>query len=455
MCVAGAVVLVWMVAAGAAKGAPASGDGGPAASPGDEAAGVPGRGTLRPAGGDEETARQVEALTDEALAVAKRLVADFPEDPSALIAAGNAYHWLGRSREAAASWQRALEHVPNRPDVLFALSRLALKEGRLEDAETHARRALAVAGQVPGIRQTLAAALLLKGQGDEAVALLEEEVRLAPRSVETHYLLGRACWQTGQHRRAKAYYEHVLSRQPNHKNACYGLVRACLRLGETDQAKAYRERFGAIKRRDLDDLIEETTTFDDQAAVRRHLVGTLTEAGTVYRKRGRGPDAERLLRRAAELDPQAVACRRELAALYGTAGRYGQALRMYRQLAGLQPAEPAHLVGIGGIHLRQGGYGEAEQAFREARRAAPERAIGHRALAHFYLARNRNLERALELARWAVRLEPAAINYFVLSRALDVNGNQTEAERALRKACDLDPDNAVYRKAYERYRKNL
>lgn len=416
-------------------------------------AGVPGRGTPRPAGGSD-AGEQVRALADEAATVAERLAAAFPDDADALVAAGNAYRWLGRPQDAAASWQKALALAPGRADIPFALSRLALKEGRPDEAAAFARQALEADPRRPGVPHTLAAALLLLGKADEALPLLEDEVRRNPRAVETRYLLGRACLQTERYREARRHYQRVLTVVPNHKNAAYGLIRVCLRLGERKQADAYRKRFGAIKQQDLEDLIEETTSFDDLAGVRSRLAGTLAEAGVVYRQHGRTDEAERLLRRAADLAPQAVACRRELATLYEAAGRYDEALRVYRRLAELEPAEPVHRVRIGGIHLRRKAYGEAEQALREARRAAPGRAIGHRALAHFYLTRDRNLERALELARWAVRLEPTAVNYFVLSRALDATGDRAAALEALRKARDLDPDNPRYQDVYARYKNN-
>lgn len=455
-CAVAAAMLVCLYPLGPAPGMAAEGEatGDPRAAPDTGAgAGVPGRGTPRPAGGSE-AGKRVQALTDEAVAVAERLVADFPDDADALVAAGNAYRWLGRPQDAAASWRKALEREPGRADVHFAMSRLSLKEGRLQEAAAFARRALKAEPRRPGVRHTLAAALLLLGKAEEALPLLEEEIRLAPRPVETRYLLGRACFQTERYREAKRHYQRVLTVVPNHKNASYGLVRVCLRLGETDRAAAYRKRFGAIKQQDLADLIEETTSFDDLAGVRSRLAGTLTEAGVVYRKRARTNEGARLLRRAADLAPQAVACRRELAALSEAAGRYDDALRLYGRLAELEPGEPVHRVRMGGIHLRRKAYGEAEQALREARRAAPERAIGHRALAHFYLTRNRNLERALELARWAVRLEPTAVNYFVFSRALDATGDRAAALEALRKARDLDPDNRWYQDVYARYKDN-
>jgi tetratricopeptide (TPR) repeat protein len=416
------------------------------------AAGVYGRGTTRPAGTDQASAEAARAMKEEAARLVEQVLAAFPDDPQAMVLAGNTCHWLGRSDEAMAHWQKSLEAAPNRADVMYAMSRLALRKDRPNEARQWALKALAIAPKMPGVRTTLAAALITMGRPEQAIPLLEAEVRLVPGAVHSHYLLGRACFETGDYTRAKRQYEAVLAARPNHKNACYGLATVCARLGETERARLYRERFQGIKEEDLDTLIEDTTSFDDAATIRPALAATHFDAALVWMAHERPDTAETHWRRAAELDEAAIAPREFLASLCAADERYDEALAFYARLRELEPGNPAHLVGIGTVHLRREAYEAAEQAFVEARRLAPERALGHRALAQFYLSTDRNAARALELARMAVRLEPVAVNYFVFAEALAKNGRTDEAVRAMRQAVLLDPANPVYRRVYDQLR---
>jgi len=422
----------------------------PAAAP--EPRSLNGRGGPRPAGAPSEPVEVIAALKAEARALIARAQADFPDDPDALVLAGNAHYWLGEREEAVRCWGEAARQAPGRADLLGAMSRVALQKGRHAEAADLARRAREAAPQVPGPRRTEAAALMHLGRPAEALPLLEAEVRLVPGDLEARYLLGQALFQLGRYAEAQRHYEAVLSARPDHKNACYGMVRVCTLLGQHERARLYRERFRDIQKKDLDGLIEETRSFDDAATTRRHLAGTATEAGLLYARHDRRKEAERLWHRAADLDARAVVPRVRLADLYTRAGRLDEALAVLRELRTLEPENPAHLVSLGVVHMRRRAWREAEQAFREARRVAPRRALGHRALAQFYLSRGQNPQRALELARWAVGLEPTAVNYFVLARALDATGDRAGAVRAIRRAVHLDPTNPVYRNIYERIR---
>jgi cytochrome c-type biogenesis protein CcmH/NrfG len=69
-----------------------------------------------------------------------------------------------------------------------------------------------------------------------------------------------------------------------------------------------------------------------------------------------------------------------------------------------------------------------------------------------YLRRRLKLPEARQLAEKAVALEPTALNYFVLSRAYDQNGDPGRAVSALQKAVELEPANSSYRQTYERLR---
>jgi tetratricopeptide (TPR) repeat protein len=93
-------------------------------------------------------------------------------------------------------------------------------------------------------------------------------------------------------------------------------------------------------------------------------------------------------------------------------------------------------------------YEAAEQAFSKVCELAPDQSIGYRSLAELYLDTNRNLPEALSLAEKAVRIDPTAVSYYVLSEAYDKNGDRPGAIAAMERAVQLDPDNTRYRRIY-------
>jgi len=155
--------------------------------------------------------------------------------------------------------------------------------------------------------------------------------------------------------------------------------------------------------------------------------------------------AERLWRRAAEVDPAHTACRFQLVMLYQKAGRNQEALQFCREMVRAEPTNGFHYLGLGNLHARLNQYAEAEAAYRKATELAPERVEGCFALAQFYVQANTNLTEAVRLSQRAVSLAPVAPHYYVLSRACAKNGARAAARAAIERACELDPQNPQYR----------
>ena len=74
----------------------------------------------------------------------------------------------------------------------------------------------------------------------------------------------------------------------------------------------------------------------------------------------------------------------------------------------------------------------------------------HRTLAQFYLFTKKDYPRAIELAETAVRLEPTAMNYLVLGRAHQLNGDHSAALSAIERAAELEPENERLQGTYQR-----
>ena len=319
---------------------------------------------------------------------------------------------------------------------------------------------------------------LFKGTGDfaKAEAMLAESLRLKPR-LETqvalatvYYTQGRMeeCLQTlgtgnlgsyqgcllrgqayqrlGRLENARRDYEASLQLNSKAAEAYYGLAMTCARLGEEAKADEYRRAFEGLKSDRQAMGRQMRAEYDPLLTTRQSLAMTHTEAGKVYLAHARPDMAEKVWLRAAEAEPANPECRFQLVMLYQKARRNQDALRFSLEMIQAEPTNAFHYLGLGNLRVRLRQPAEAEAAFKKATELAPRRAEGYFALAQFYVRTGTNLTEAVRLSQQAVELAPIAPHYGILAEAQAKNGNKPAARRAIEKACELAPENLMYRK---------
>ncbi len=250
-------------------------------------------------------------------------------------------------------------------------------------------------------------------------------------------------------RRPRLSYQQAAQLEPQKSRAYYGLIKTCTRLGEKNEVERYAQEFqrveSAIDRADQ----EARRRYDDLQQIRERLAVTCTDAGRLYGQRENLPLAERLWARAVAVDAKNTASRSYLASLYARQGEHAKAMRLYQELVELDPQNAAYFQQLGFLQAREGDLSAAERSFRQAIRVTPQRAAGYRALAKLYLNTGQKTEAARQLSATAVKLEPVADSYFVLSWANAKSGRIDEALAAIERALRLAPENATYRQLYE------
>jgi tetratricopeptide (TPR) repeat protein len=361
---------------------------------------------------------QIAALRKEQLELAQRLLAEFPHREGVLVLMGNVLQFQARGEEADEFWRQALRINPKRADVYWSLGQRAVLAGSYEEAVSHWRRVLELDPRMPQVSGNLALALMSLGRHQEAVDVLEKGPQAANLSGFDRFVLGQAYLQLGQLDRARDNYEKAIQLQPDCTNAHYGLFTVCTRLGQRDKAREHLAIFQKLKAQEMKVLKDRNDVHSDLQEVRGRVAETYVMAHLLYGDPPQPEKAEQLLRRAVAIDPTNVSAFRALGDLSQVLGRRA----------------------------------EAEQAYRALIEADPNHADGYRGLALLYLRGRIKLPEARQLAEKAVALEPVALNYFVLSRACDQNGDAARALSALKKAVDLEPTNASYRQTYERLR---
>ena len=126
--------------------------------------------------------------------------------------------------------------------------------------------------------------------------------------------------------------------------------------------------------------------------------------------------------------------------------RDGQnAIKQFHQALALNADFPESHLMLGTLYTTNRKFEVAEKHYLHAIALAPEMAAAYHGLAYLYGQHESNLEKAIELARKATELSPKSAPYYnTLSWLCYKTGKFDEAETAILKAIELEPDNTVW-----------
>jgi tetratricopeptide (TPR) repeat protein len=381
----------------------------------------------------------VEAAKEEAFAVVRQLMRDFPDDTAAMSLMANVHMRLADHAEAEKWWQMCIDLNPRQANAYHGLAMIARIKGDHEKALELWRKAQDIDPNLHGVYGAFAEALMDAGRTDEAAAALEKEIKISPGSGKYHFLLGQARFQQKQYEKAAQCYQKAIELEPQSSHPYYGLATAYARLGQEDKARQHMDRFRTLRDQEEEAASRRKRGTDDRQFVTSVLAQTRVEAGIFCAARLRMKEAEGHWRRAAALEPKNRQCRQALADLCRVSGRLAEALDLCEQLRQIDPGNTAtyHLdAGVLLVGLER--WDAAEESFRKAMELAPTRPPVYRSLINLLLLRNQKLPEARTLARKLVELEPAAPNYRLLAKACLRNSDDAGARDALRRAMDLD-----------------
>lgn len=395
------------------------------------------------------TEQEFAAMKKEELELAEKLMSDFLGNENSLMIMGNVWHRHGNAVEALKIYKRVLKINPKRADVYAVMGQVSLTKGEFEEAIGYWRKALDIQPQLPDVLSNIGHALMMLGRQDEAIVEFEKAIQIPPNSSLTYFLLGQTYLLKKEYEKAKENYELAININPEYANAYYGLATVCAKLGNSDKAKGYSEKFKKLKAESRKDLKGRKIRYDDFVETQKLAALTYIEAGQMYRGVGKLHKAEELLKQAAGLDPEKVACLLELASLYQENGQPLKALQMHKKTSEIEPDNALYRFGIGILSAKLNLFDDAEEAFRKVITLAPQQSAGYRELALLYLKIGEKLPQAMQLAEKAVALEATAANYFVLSWACVKNGDNAKAFPAIKRAVELEPGNPQYLRLYK------
>ena len=398
----------------------------------------------------DEVLRLADRIRQEQYRLGELVLNDYPDNFHAIRLMGYVHSSQGNLEEMFKCWQRCADLAPDRADVLDQMAKHAMQAERYKEAIEYWKKALAIDPNLPDAYQFIGECLLNYGRPVDARRSLELATKKNPESAESFHLLGEAWFQSQEFEKAKQSFEKTIALQKNHTNAYYGLIKTCARLGLSDEMAKYAQAFQQLEAAAYDLDQQNRREFDDLASMRQKLANTYFDAGRIYLEQ-RPEQAERMWRRATELDIAHISSREALAALYIKQRNAAKAIEQYEALAHVVPTNPAYFRQLGLFYVGMRDFSKAEQALQTLIKLNPQDPMGYRTLVQVYLNTDQKSDLALKLATRATQLQPNAESHFILGLALARNGKREQAIRTVQKAVELAPEKT----SYQRFLKSL
>lgn len=187
-----------------------------------------------------------------------------PEDPTILLAMGQAYLDAGRDADAADAFGRVLAKTPEDSRALIGLAYLDLKSGDTEGARDKLERALAADPENALAMSYLGLLEMDARKYDLARAHLENALALEPDNLTANFNLALIYAMQGEYAAAEQHFRAVLGRKPDDGEARFYLAAVLEAQGKYDEALAEAEKVvqsGAV----IEGLVEMLDRLESRA----------------------------------------------------------------------------------------------------------------------------------------------------------------------------------------------
>ncbi|MBI3445023.1 MAG: tetratricopeptide repeat protein [Magnetospirillum sp.] len=246
--------------------------------------------------------RHQQGKLDEALDLHARALALSPDLAEARCNRGDSFSDMGRLEEAEADFAAAARLAPGLAPAWFNRGNMLMRLGRPAEAEPCYRRARDLLPHLAVVPALLATALIEQGRGGDAIDAMRAAVELAPDDWQLRSDLGALLQQEGQIAAAKESLRTAIALRPSYAPAHYNLGNAYYGEGLAAEAAAcYRQALEINPR-----LIQAACNYlnclhylpgldgAEIARIHRRVVGRWPQAPLVCHSNGR--DAGRALR---------------------------------------------------------------------------------------------------------------------------------------------------------------
>ncbi len=323
--------------------------------------------------------------TDKAIAGLERLDKAYAGSPLIKYQLARAYLQNNNRVQAVAALEQAVTASPDYAEASLLLAELNLQNGKpmtVIGAMTELLR------KRPGLIQAqvfLAEAYRASGRLDEAAALIREQIKANPNKPNPYILLGVVLNQQKKTDEARAAFEKAAEIAPDNLMPVTQLVNFEISNKQFERAMATVQR---------------------QLAKTPQAAGAHLLEGKIYLAQRNWDAAEASLRKTVELDPNSLAAYELLVSAYLGANKLPQALAEIDAVLAKNPDNAGALMTAGLIYTKQNQPDKAAAAYEKLLLKNPNAIAALNNLSYLYAERLNQVDKGLELARKAQKLQP-------------------------------------------------
>jgi tetratricopeptide (TPR) repeat protein len=324
----------------------------------------------------------------EARQAAAAVIANEPSSLSAVQAhllTGQIETASDRDDLAIRAYEQVLKLQPRPIAANLALSRIYLRRGDASKATSYAQQALAIQLGLPEAQSLLIRSEIMSGDTSRAKQELETLQKRFPNTVGVEKLSAMVQLASKQPDAARSSYARALKASPGDLEVLAGLVQIDLTTGHPKEAVAR-----------IEERLKEA----------QPTVGLLILAARAHAATANYDRVETLLRSAIELDPDRLQAYSLLGSLYARQNRLEEAKMSFKDVLTRNPKSIGAATMIGMLLEAQKRVPEAEKQYVDVLALDSHAAVAANNLAWIYVASNRKLDEALQLAQTAQQQLP-------------------------------------------------
>ncbi len=337
-----------------------------------------------------------------------------------------------------AYYERLLRRNPTEARTYYRLGDAFIRKARETGdvayflrAEAALRKSLELAPRQAGALRHLAYVFYSRHEFEEAAAQATQAIALDPHDGDAYGILGDAHLEVGRYDAAEAAYRSMMAEG----DGLYALARLAglksLR-GDAHGAIADLQRALATARGDPSYPAESVAWTAWQLGAEHFAIGNVDAAQASYLA-------------ALKTHPEYYRALGGLAQVRAAQARYDDAIALYKRALAVIPL-PEYAAALGDVYARLGKTDDARKSYQLVEYIghvnALNRVLYNRELAYFYADHDRQLSRALELARLELTVRKDVYAHDVLAWTLYKNGQTTEALASMTEALKLGTKDA-------------
>lgn len=386
----------------------------------------------------EPDVSQREAVTQEAIAAARKAVDAAPRDAEANGRLGMVYHAHALPEAAEVCYRRASLLKPDEFRWWYYLGVIQNERDQERQAEETISQALTLRPSYVPALLALGSLQLERDAVDLARATYQRILEIDPRCAGAHVGLAGVDLKAKHLESAATHLEEALAAAPEAGSVRRALVNVYRLLGKSDEAAALirgREP-NDVRPRSADPLLEQ---------VGELATGSVAEfvRGQEALDRADVATAVKHLEQAVKINPGLVQARLSLATAHIAAAEYDKAEQQCRAVLDSDPTNAEAWYSLGTVYTGQGEDDQAIDAMRKSLQYQPDYVPAHTGLAALLKERG-ELAEALDHLRQALQMDPRdADAHYNLGMVLRAMNRPDEAIAQLNAALQLRPGFAL------------